>query len=199
MQKLYCKKSWQHSKAWDEPLPENLTSDWNYFKSQLHLLSSVSVPRFQRTPFNEHSYVAIFSDASEYALGVCAYVFQFDSNEKPALIFGKSRIAPTGATCSIARKELLAGILNSKISESIATETGIPNARHFHFTDSLTTIFWIKSDPLKWKVWVKNRVSKIQAATVVANWYHIHAPDNISDIRLPRLLFANFGQEYHLV
>ena len=48
--------------------------------------------------------------------------------------------------------------------------------------DSTVTLSWIKGDPLRWKSFVRNRVSEIQELTSPSNWSHCPGKDNPADL-----------------
>ena len=50
------------------------------------------------------------------------------------------------------------------------------------FTDSMITKAWIQGNPLKWKQFVRNRVTEITDLTCQTKWFHCPGKDNPADL-----------------
>jgi hypothetical protein len=50
------------------------------------------------------------------------------------------------------------------------------------FTDSMTTLQWLRKHPRTWKQWVANRVTVIHELTGPEQWRHVAGPDNPADL-----------------
>ncbi|XP_017474160.1 PREDICTED: uncharacterized protein LOC108364823 [Rhagoletis zephyria] len=64
---------------------------------------------------------------------------------------------------------------------SVKTTLNLDSATTYFWSDSTTTIWWIRSDPGALKELVSNRVSQIQALTAVSNWRYVRTADNPAD------------------
>nr|XP_029709473.1 uncharacterized protein LOC109417556 [Aedes albopictus] len=67
-------------------------------------------------------------------------------------------------------------ILYQKVASALKT---VPPA--YYWSDSTTVIQWLRSSPGRWKTFVANRVSQIQAATPIDKWNHVAGADNPAD------------------
>uniref|UniRef100_A0A182NDP4 Integrase catalytic domain-containing protein n=1 Tax=Anopheles dirus TaxID=7168 RepID=A0A182NDP4_9DIPT len=163
----FMQRVWTLKKAngWDEEVPQQLRQEWEKFERQLVLLRDVQIPRHVTVEGARNIQIHGFSDASESGYGACVYVRS--SNEEGVvsrLYVSKSKVTPLATKHSIAKLELCAAHLLSKLLVKIgkATEDSFPT---FCWTDSTTVIHWLKSPPSRWKTFVANRVSQIQTAT----------------------------------
>jgi hypothetical protein len=50
------------------------------------------------------------------------------------------------------------------------------------WTDSSIVLTWIQGPPTKWKIFVGNRVAKIQEETAAASWRHVPTESNPADL-----------------
>ncbi|KFM74429.1 hypothetical protein X975_12745, partial [Stegodyphus mimosarum] len=127
--KLLFQETWKQKIAWDEEV-------WNT---------------------SENTSVHIFCDASKHAYAVAAFVRvkTFDSI-KLQLVQARSRVAPTGKEeTTIARLELLAATIASRLSSSVLSE--IQSEEVYFWTDSSAVLAWITREEA-WSVFVQNRL-----------------------------------------
>nr|CAH7748491.1 unnamed protein product [Callosobruchus chinensis] len=66
----------------------------------------------------------------------------------------------------------------SKVLESIKISVDSVS----YWTDSSIVLCWISAPPNTWKLFVSNRISKIQGSTDVSQWKHVASADNPADL-----------------
>lgn len=176
---------WYLGLDWDDDPPEDVVDKWNAFKSTLHLISNLSIPRCLRP---EDSFVSCqlhaFCDASTagYA-GVVYYRFEdVEGNVKVYFVTAKSRVAPL-KPLSIPRLELCAAVLLSDLVDFVLKQgpQSIVVDQVFAWSDSSVALCWIQSSPHRWKTFVSNRVVHIQDRIPPDRWRHVRSGDNPAD------------------
>ena len=116
--KAFMQELWLLNLGWDDTLPRDIIERWDKFANELHLLSSISIPRYIDTgqkPVQVHC----FCDASEVGMACLLYLRSLPSplkeeNAKINLIIGKSRVAPLKKV-SLPKLELNATALSAQI------------------------------------------------------------------------------------
>lgn len=105
-------------------------------------LSRIEFPRILTcADAEEPSMLCIFSDASQYAFGACAYsqLRVNDDQYQVRLIAAKSRVAPL-KQLSIPQLELQAAVLASRLAKTIQEESRMEFQAAKFFTDSTITL-----------------------------------------------------------
>lgn len=185
---IYCKIMIQHLWSvgldWDSPLPDDISSLWENYKSELQLLSSLQIPRRTITDKFLTCEIHGFADASEKAYAAVVYlrISHSPCNIQTFFVCAKSKVAPL-KRISIPRLELCAALLLSNLIHYVQetykkymcfTDT-------FAWSDSSVVLSWIRSSPHRWKTFVSNRVSTIQDKLPAACWHHVASLDNPAD------------------
>ncbi|XP_045762059.1 uncharacterized protein LOC123865222 [Maniola jurtina] len=181
--KLLIKELWLLKIDWDEEPPAHIAQTWLKFQSELHILSQISIPRHVGITQNCEVNLIAFSDASEKAYGAVLYIHASTPNGiVVSLLCAKSKVAPI-KTVSLARLELCAAYLLSKLVRAVLTNycSRVTIARTYAFSDSTVALNWINSSPHKLKTFVANRVSKIQNNLAPENFFHVSGKENPSD------------------
>ncbi|OXA42254.1 uncharacterized protein LOC110859464 [Folsomia candida] len=125
--------------------------------------------------------LAGFSDASERAYSAVVYFCAYQEDKiSTSLITSKTRVAPV-KTVSLPRLELCGALLLSELMSSVQSALRIPLHSVTAWTDSSVTLSWIKSHPSRWKTFVANRLTKIQALVPPERWGHVRSEDNPAD------------------
>lgn len=174
---------WVSGVSWDGDVPENIRFEWEAFKAQLPLLSSVTIPRRIIEEFDVLQLHG-FCDASER--GFCAVVYcrtvNVNGDIAVHLTCAKSKVAPL-RKLSIPRLELLAAVLLSDLLASVveALKPFHDVKQIFAWSDSSVALTWIRSCPSKWKTFVANRVTQIQDTIPPDCWRHVRTADNSAD------------------
>lgn len=109
----------QEKVGWDEPLSDQLRTQWESWLLELQNLSKVRIPRcilpanIDVTQCELHH----FSDASITGYGQCSYLRTITSEGKVhfALVMGKARVAPVKVT-TVPRPELMAIVVAARTS-----------------------------------------------------------------------------------
>ena len=116
-------------------------------------------------PNPENLFLHVFSDAAVKAYGIVAYVRYYCAKQKRFLskvIYSCTRIAPTKAKLSIPKKELNGLLLACQKAEYLRNILKINKENVYIHCDSLVSLYWVKHDPDKLKIYVSNRVRKIK-------------------------------------
>lgn len=94
------------------------------------------------------------------------------------LLCAKSCVAPI-ITITLPRLELCSAVTLAHLARKIQESLKISFNNKYFWTDSMVTLNWIQGEPGKWKTFVANRVSEIQALTEINEWHHVRTHDSI--------------------
>ncbi|XP_035219686.1 uncharacterized protein LOC118192779, partial [Stegodyphus dumicola] len=180
--KLLLQETWKQKITWDEEVDTCTRTTFLKWLKDIDYLEKIHFPRyFGSRSTSENTSVHIFCDASKHAYAVAAFIRikTFDST-KVQLIQARSRVTPTGKEekTTIARLELLAATIASRLSSSILSE--IQSEEVYFWTDS-TVLSWITREEA-WSVFVQNRVKEIRRLTNKDSWRHIPGCMNPADL-----------------
>ena len=118
------------------------------------LLKAFSVPRYiYREPSKVWSkFLIVFRDVSEVAYAAAAFIRakSTDGDYVCHLIMSKTRLMPLKAV-SIPRGELMACQLAVRLAKSVCEQLGLDKCRVKYLSDSTTALWWIKSEPRKFR------------------------------------------------
>ncbi|XP_055959109.1 uncharacterized protein LOC126831638 [Patella vulgata] len=182
--KIIVQKLWKQKYDWDEPVPKGIESEYRIWESELHKLNEIWIPRWTYLdPAVLESQLCGFADASSYALGGVIFLRVVDTTGGIRITFlmAKSKVAPVKAV-TIARLELVAALLLSKMITFIKEAFTTVNPDVHLWTDSSIVISWLSRPSYDWKTYVRNRVQKIQELTSGCEWHHIPGIENPADI-----------------
>ena len=177
--KIYLQRSWREDSGWDQPLSNALSQSVDQWWGEL-TQPKFKVPRWIGCSPSDPVTVHAFGDASEKAYGCCVYVVVGCHSN---LILAKTKVAPLNAP-TLARLELQAACLAARqVSFAIAQLRVIISEVHA-WSDSLTVLHWINSEPYRWKTWVRNRVATIRDISAKHSivWHHCPGIDNPADL-----------------
>ena len=191
--KLMFQQCWLQEVGWDDILPQNISVQWEQWKSEVPSLSNLSVPRVIYPHDTIRAFLATFVDASKDAYACVTYLvtFQAGGHSDSNNAFSKTRVAPVkwresvvgrDETLSIARLELLAAYIGARIGQYVENDLDVSIERHVYFTDSLINLQRIKKGAGSWKVWVGNRLVDILSRSKAENWYYTPGTNNPSDM-----------------
>ena len=131
----------------------------------------------------EQPVLIIFSDGSEQAYGVAAYVrWKTPSGFIINLIVTKSRIAPLKIIDTVCL-ELYGAVLNSRLYAFIKEEMeSTVFTKVYHIVDSEIVKAMINKESYGFNTFAANRNRKIHKNTAKENWYWIERELNVADI-----------------
>ncbi|GFW74923.1 uncharacterized protein TNCV_2677911 [Trichonephila clavipes] len=180
--KIFLQKLWLRKLNWEEFLPDAIAPEWLNFVSSLKALEELKIDRYILTD----SYVKVmllgYADASESAYGTVVYTHSVkDGTTTAKLISSKSRVAPI-KVISIPHLELSACLLLAQLVGKVRLSLQVHLAKVILHTDSTIEIAWINTSANQLKIFVGNRVSKIQTLTENFEWKHIPSAQNPADI-----------------
>jgi hypothetical protein len=127
---------------WDDPLPSALIDTWKRWVSDLHVISSLKIPRcFRRSAKPTEYELQVFSDASEVGFAACVYIRAIygPSNFGLSLVLAKSRVAPL-RQLSITRLELQGAVLGFNLCEYVMKELCPIASSVYYWCDSQTVL-----------------------------------------------------------
>lgn len=182
--KTFIRELWLQKLDWDDTPPEEICSRWQEFVGELRCLAEWNIPRHSCVVPGHRTTLAGFADASQTAYGAVVYVRSTspEGETKLNLLCAKSRVAPA-QTVSIPRLELCAVVLLAKLLRFVL-ETYKDRHRFdevLAFSDSTIALQWISSPPSRWRVFVANRVTKVQRDAESARWLHVRGECNPAD------------------
>ncbi len=178
---------WRLGLDWDEFVPTEYQEVFTGWIEGLECLRSWRIPRSYtgvswKSAFSFH--VHVFGDASERAYGACAYLtvgFE-DDTVTSSLVLARARVAPL-KKISLPRLELLGSLMAARLLVFVRKELRLPeDVQYSCWTDSTVALAWIQSDPHRWKPFVSNRVSEIQALSSPSCWHHCPGSQNPADL-----------------
>ncbi|XP_045768370.1 uncharacterized protein LOC123869490 [Maniola jurtina] len=161
--KILIKMLWQLNLDWDTVAPPHIIKMWRQFCDELPALNKLHIPRHVGVTEGCEITLLGLSDASLEAYGAVVYLHvSSPSGNTVRLVCAKSKVSPTKPH-SIARLELLGGVLLSKLLRTVHDNYAerVPIKATYAFLDSKVALYWIKSSPHRWQTFVANRVVKI--------------------------------------
>ena len=158
--KIMLQRLWNLKLGWDDTVPDDLTKEWQAWRTELPELTHHPLPRcYFHVNKKKHSLqLHGFADASQVAYGGVVYlrtVYQ-DTTTGVTLVMAKSRVAPLNHT-TIPRLESCGALTLSKLLDVIRKELRIPLDKMFAWTDSAIIISWLNTPVTKLKTFVANR------------------------------------------
>ena len=172
--KIILQKTWCHRNDnnegldWDDPLPAVIREEFEKWLEKLPRVSEISYKRYIFNEANipmlpEELFLHVFCDAAEAAFGIAAYIrYKYEGTYRSHLIFSSSKMAPSKNKLSIPKKELNAILLGCIKGDYLIKILNIPRKNIILHTDSAVCFHWIQTNYEKLKVYVSNRVQKIQ-------------------------------------
>jgi hypothetical protein len=170
---------------WNRLVPEDLGHEWNRWISEVPALGDIILRRCLRLigPKVEQKMLVVFGDASDLALGMAVYmrISYTDGQCESHLVMAKSKVAPKNVA-TLPRKELAAALAATRLLVHVCEALNMNPKEARCFTDSMTTLQWLRKHPRTWKQWVANRVTVIHELTGPEQWRHVAGPDNPADL-----------------
>ena len=177
--KVLLQRTWSNHAKWDDPLPTDISEEFDDWIQGLSYLDNCKLPR--RIICNDSSTIHIFCDASKVSYAACIFIRTVQSSEVSVnLVMAKSRVAPTKAL-TMPRLELMAALVGVRLYKLISSCFDIDLNKTIFWSDSSVVLNWIKNAG-PWTVFVNNRVEEIRAHTDPAQWMHIPGSNNPADL-----------------
>ena len=157
--------------GWDFKVPIEIEKNWKLFLNFLKNLNDISFNRYLFADQNNFVSIGLhgYCDASKTAysaviLGRTIYKDKMTVN----FVSAKSKLV-SNKGLSIPRIELLSCLLLSKLISAVVNAMSVEVAvsKTVCWTDSLVTLWWIKRADKNWKVWVENRIEKLEKRLTV--------------------------------
>ena len=148
--KLLLRTTWaEKDLGWDDPLPEELRTQWLAFLESLLTLKDAAFPRSLWPPEEVVGMpmLIIFSDGAALAFGAVAYIrWKLQSGAFwTRLIMAKGKIAPKKIV-SIPRMELNGAVLGNRIRNFLCNETNMVFEKVYHLVDSSTVLGYLNKE-----------------------------------------------------
>lgn len=177
--KKLIQKLWKAGTEWDETIPTELCAHWTQWMNSLDALQELDIPRCTNAHLDGELHT--FVDASETAYAAAVY-WRSMKNGQPSikLLAAKAKVTPL-KPISIPRLELQAALLGCRLASNIQTEIQSKITKKFYWSDSRTTLAWIKSDPRTFKTFVAHRLAEIEDATKTTEWRWVPTAHNVAD------------------
>ncbi|GFX51297.1 uncharacterized protein TNCV_2736481 [Trichonephila clavipes] len=124
-----------------------------------------------------------FADASERCYGAAVYCKfkNLKSETLVRLITSKSRVTPI-KSLTIPRLELCAAVLLAKLVKRVVAALQLETAELYICSDSMIVLAWLRKEPMDLKIFVQNRVAKIQELYPNQLWRHVPSDQNPADL-----------------
>ncbi len=167
--------------AWDKVLPPSRV--WEDWVGELSGVEAFTLPRCIKTAVPSSVHLHIFADASEAAYAAAAYLVctYAESPVTARLVAARAHVAPNKKE-SVPRLELRAAELGVRLRAAVLRH--LKNLPHkiFHWSDSITVLYWLRDDATRFQPFVANRLQKIRAATEEREWSWVPSGENPADL-----------------
>ena len=106
-----------------------------------------------------------------------------DQGLHSSLVPSKTHVAPIDQE-SVPRLELLSAVLLARLIVTVeeAFKPILPIDKRLCWSDSTTTLQWIKNEEREWKSFVQKRVDEIRKLAEPQTWSYVRSEDNPADI-----------------
>ncbi|XP_043211440.1 uncharacterized protein LOC122375923 [Amphibalanus amphitrite] len=175
--------------GWDEPLPEELSREWQQWLARAAEIGSVQLPRSIVGPPGEavSTQLHVFADASELAYSAVAYLrreVRAPGGEiqcSVVFLMGRSLVKPVRFV-SIPRLELAAAVLAVRVRKLLQKELDIEFDDVRMWTDSMVVLGCVRNRTTRFKTYVANRLSYIHDGSQVSDWAYVPSGKNPADM-----------------
>ena len=181
--KILYRSLWIKKLGWDQEVPLECKEQHKRWREELSSLANIRLPRhyFQgRKP--ECITLQGFSDASSKAFAAVVYLRAVYNTGPPssALVLSKTRVAPL-VERSIPELELCGAHLLVKVLETVSTTLNIPTENIMAYSDNTTVLAWLDGQPKRYKLYVSNRISRINRVMPTTIWHYVPTGENPAD------------------
>ncbi|XP_037924394.1 uncharacterized protein LOC119660089 [Hermetia illucens] len=182
--KVFIQRLWLQKLDWDKPVPDQLKIEWLTYMKEWPALSQLQIPRYIQTSDRCKVELHGFCDASMAAFAAVIYVRVIypDGTVSANILTSKSKVVPLKLQ-SVPRLELNGAVLLCRLMKHVKQACEFPtDTAEFYWTDSTIVLAWLSDHPARWKTFVANRVSEIQAKSNSSQWRHVDTEWNPVDI-----------------
>ena len=183
--KILLQELWRQKLSWDQEIPEPYSSLWQKWLQELPCVTTIEIPRCYKAQCpSAQATVQLhnFSDASRHGYAAVSYLRFIDEQGviHCSFVMGKTRNAPI-KEWTIPRLELQATVLAVRLSNSILKELDLRVNEIFFWSDSMTSLQYIKNQTKRFQTFVANRVAEIHESTTPEQWHHVPGTMNPAD------------------
>ena len=184
--KIIIQRLWALKYPWDQQLSGNELDECKLWIAEAGHLQDISVSRYF-TGAGSHEMARrelhIFCDASENAFAAVAYIrtVTTDLVKHISFVMSRTRLAPL-KQLTIVRLELQAAVLAVRLAVTIKQEMTYKFDETLFWSDSKVVLQYIRNESRRFHTFVANRISEIQDASNVEDWYHVSGKCNPADI-----------------
>ncbi|XP_022165266.1 uncharacterized protein LOC111030183 [Myzus persicae] len=188
--KYFMQLLWCHKLGWDDPLSDDLQSMWQQFCTELPLLFDLSLPRHIDVICHQDVQLLGFADASVkgYAATIYLRLIDIAGNISVKFITCKTKVAPLKSSTaneqlSIPRLELCGALLLAQTLHHVSTvlSSEVLIVRMRAWSHSSVVLSWLTADQKQFKIFVTNRVAKINQLLPGCTWNYVSTNDNPAD------------------
>ncbi|XP_067030727.1 uncharacterized protein [Acropora muricata] len=183
--KILLQDLWRDKIPWDQEIPEPYLSQWQRWLEELLHVVTINIPRCYKSQFSlTPSTIQLhnFADASRCSYAAVSYLRFVDERGVThcSFVMGKTRNAPI-REWTIPRLELQAAVLATRLSKMIVNELDLRVDQTFFWSDSMTSLQYIKNETKRFQTFVANRVAEIHETSSPEQWHHIPGIMNPAD------------------
>ena len=178
---------WGRECGWKDPLTDEEVTRWQQWLLNLPKLSSLQFDRCLipgRMSDVDHLELHVFTDASKDAYAAAAYLrVQYkDGKVLTNFIMARSRVKPRQVNRTIPKLELIGIELGSLLAQHVNKSLEVPN-EHIHlWSDSVTALQWLRTNPDHLQVLAHNYVKKITSRWDRNQIHWVKGEDNPADL-----------------
>lgn len=195
--KILLQNIWREKKGWDDPVSEENRSNFLDSAKDLEKLREMTIRRpYSLLPVQKRQLIG-FCDASlsVYCAVVYMKTISYNDSEETFLICSKTKVTPlakktsdgTSEVSNIHRFELMAAALLADLIKRLSTRLAIEVSDIRTYSDSKVTLCWLAKPPETWKLFIRNRVAKIQALIPYTCWSYVRSHNNPADLPTRKL------------
>ena len=166
--------------AWDKELSAEHSKLFSHWCSDLREIRMRSITRLYFENEGTNLRLHIFTDASEEAMCIVAYL-QDEAALKLTYVIGKCRVAPI-RHMTIPKLELQAAVYGVRLRKQLLNEHDVRIDKIYHWTDSSRVLQWLQAAHNRQQVFVANRAAEILENSYMDQWRHVKGVENPADI-----------------
>jgi len=170
-------KLWMCHVAWDEPLSEELCTEWKEIATDLVTVTRLSIRGCHfDAPFT-HPIVHCFADVNQKAYG--AVVFLILQNEV-SFVALKSCAAPL-KQLTLPHLELMAALVATRLTQFVKNAIHLQDPSILIWSDSQIKLYCMKSQK-QLPAFVHHRITEIQSLLPTAEWKYCPTLENPANL-----------------